>query len=86
MATKKKAKKSTANNSDFNFESALSELEKLVEKMENGESSLEQSLIDFERGVVLTRLCQESLQSAEQKVQILLEQNGQPVLSDFDNE
>jgi len=85
MATKKKSKKSTTQ-SDFNFESALNELEKLVEKMELGESSLEQSLVDFERGVVLTRQCQESLKSAEQKVQILLEQNGQPILSDFSDE
>ncbi len=85
MATKKKSKKSTTQ-SDFNFESALNELEKLVKKMELGESSLEQSLVDFERGVVLTRQCQESLKSAEQKVQILLEQNGQPILSDFSDE
>ena len=85
MATKKKSKKSTTQ-SDFNFESALAELEKLVEKMEQGDSSLEQSLVDFERGVILTRQCQESLKSAEQKVQILLEQNGQPVLSDFSDE
>ncbi|VAW92765.1 Exodeoxyribonuclease VII small subunit [hydrothermal vent metagenome] len=85
MATKKKSKKSTTI-TDFNFETALQELEQLVEKMEQGESSLEQSLVDFERGVVLTRQCQESLKSAEQKVQILLEQNGQQVLSDFDNE
>lgn len=85
MATKKKSKKSSSD-SNFNFESALEELEKLVEKMEHGESSLEESLIDFERGVVLTRQCQESLKSAEQKVQILLEQNGQQILSDFDNE
>jgi len=86
MATKKKSKKSTANSANFNFESALEELDKLVEKMELGESSLEESLVDFERGVVLTRQCQESLKAAEQKVQILLEQNGQQVLSDFDDD
>jgi len=85
MAIKKKSKKTTSNTS-FNFESALIELEKLVEKMELGESSLEESLIDFERGVVLTRQCQESLKSAEQKVQILLEQNDQQILNDFDSE
>lgn len=86
MATKKKSKKSIPNNSNFNFESAIGELEKLVEKMEQGELSLEESLVDFERGVVLTRQCQESLKSAEQKVQMLLEQNDQQVLTDFDNE
>ncbi|MFV2060598.1 MAG: exodeoxyribonuclease VII small subunit [Gammaproteobacteria bacterium] len=82
MATKKKSKKST-DNTNFNFESALAELEKLVEKMEQGDLSLEQSLVDFERGVTLTRQCQESLKTAEQKVQILLEQNGQQTLSNF---
>ncbi len=85
MATKKKSKKSNSN-ADFNFETALEELEQLVEKMEQGESSLEESLVDFERGVLLTRQCQESLKSAEQKVQILLEQNGQQILNNFDDE
>ena len=53
------------------FEEALSELESLVETMEKGELSLEESLASFERGVALTRLCQQALKAAEQKIEIL---------------
>lgn len=58
------------------FESALKELETLVEKMEQGDIRLEESLQYFERGVQLTRQCQQALQAAEQKVHILLEKGG----------
>lgn len=67
----------------FNFEAALAELNALVEKMELGGLSLEESLKSFEKGVALTRQCQQALQSAEQKVQILLEKNGQTSLETF---
>ncbi|MFC1748756.1 exodeoxyribonuclease VII small subunit [Pseudomonadota bacterium] len=66
------------------FETALEELENLVENMEQGDISLDDSLKLFERGVTLTRTCQESLKEAEQKVQILLDKNGKP--EDFDND
>ena len=68
---------------DFNFEKALQELEELVKKMETGELGLEESLKYFERGVALTRNCQQALAEAEQKVQILLKQNGKEELQDF---
>jgi exodeoxyribonuclease VII small subunit len=68
------------------FEAALQELEGLVERMEEGESSLEASLKDFERGIELTRTCQAALQEAEQKVEILLAQNGEPEPYTTDNE
>ena len=58
------------------FDDALSELEKLVETLEQGDLSLEQSLEHFERGVGLARECRESLTAAEQKVQILLARDG----------
>jgi len=67
-----------------NFEQALDELEELVERMEQGESSLEDSLKDFERGIELTRSCQTALTEAEQKVEILLKKDGKPV--DFNAE
>jgi exodeoxyribonuclease VII small subunit len=53
------------------FEDALTELEALVERMEGGELTLEESLSAFERGIALTRSCQQALQAAEQKVEIL---------------
>ena len=55
------------------FETALAELEALVEKMEQGDLSLDESLKQFERGVQLTRSCQQALKEAEQKVRILYE-------------
>lgn len=68
------------------FEESLAELEQLVEQMEQGDLSLEDSLKSFERGVNLTRTCQKALQEAEQKVQILLEKNGTQTLEPFTNE
>ncbi|HAD30054.1 MULTISPECIES: exodeoxyribonuclease VII small subunit [unclassified Methylophaga] len=66
------------------YEAAVSELESLVERLEKGDISLEESLKLYERGVLLTRDCQEALQAAEQKVQMLLQQSGQSALVDFD--
>ena len=68
------------------FEAALAELEDLVEKMEQGELSLDDSLKHFERGVQLTRSCQQALKDAEQKVQVLLEKDGQASLEPFEND
>ena len=68
------------------FEDSMAELEQLVELLEQGDISLEESLKTFERGVKLTRTCQKSLQEAEQKVQILLEKNGQQTLEPFSDE
>ena len=68
------------------FEDSLAELEQLVEKMEQGDITLEESLKSFERGVALTRTCQKALQEAEQKVQLLLEKDGQQTLEPFTDE
>ena len=76
MATKKKQE-------PLDFEAALGELEALTERMEAGETSLEESLRDFERGVALTRTCQQALREAEQKVQMLLEKDGGGALAPF---
>lgn len=58
------------------FEQSLAELQTLVERLESGELSLEDSLGAFEQGIRLTRECQGALAQAEQKVQILLERDG----------
>lgn len=55
------------------FEKSLDELETLVRNLEQGELSLEQSLSAFERGVKLTRACQQALKSAEQRVEQLVQ-------------
>lgn len=54
-----------------NFESAILALETVVQRMESGELSLEDSLKAFEHGVSLTRQCQEALKAAEQRVKLL---------------
>jgi exodeoxyribonuclease VII small subunit len=84
--SKKTRKKSTAKSTNPDFEKSLAELETLVERMEQGDQTLEQSLKDFERGVALTRSCQQALKAAEQKVEQLLEQNGQEELVPFEPE
>ncbi len=68
------------------FEDALGQLEKLVDSMEQGDMSLEDSLKAFEAGIKLTRQCQKSLDEAEQKVKILLENSVEAELEPFNNE
>lgn len=53
------------------FERSLDELERLVQKMEQGEQSLDDSLAAYERGVSLYRHCQAALEQAEQRVRLL---------------
>jgi len=62
---------------DINFEKALEELETIVEKLESGDLSLEESLQSFENGIKLTRKCQEQLSKVELQVQKLIEENGE---------
>lgn len=74
-------KKATAD-----FEHSLAELQTLVERLENGDLSLEDSLGSFEQGIRLTRECQAALAQAEQKVQMLLERDGELEQVTFDPE
>ena len=72
------------------FEARLQELEALVENLEDGDLSLEDSLQAFEHGVRLTRECQQALSKAEQRVQLLLEEGGRlsprPLEGELDND
>ena len=65
------------NQSDFNFERALENLEEIVSSMEKGDLTLEDSLKAFETGIKLTRECQAALKDAEQKVRVLSKENGE---------
>lgn len=67
-----------------NFENALEELESLVEKLESGELSLDDSLKQFKRGVELTRHCQSVLENAQQTVQKLTELDDESSATPFD--
>ncbi|MBX3703441.1 MAG: exodeoxyribonuclease VII small subunit [Steroidobacteraceae bacterium] len=66
------------------FEAALAELEQIVLRLEQGDLPLEESLKQFERGVALTRSCQDALRQAEQKIRVLAKTaGGEPVEQDF---
>ncbi len=69
----------------LNYEASVIELESLVNRLEQGDISLEESLKLYESGVLLTRDCQDALQAAEQKVQMLIQQSGESSLVDFDS-
>jgi exodeoxyribonuclease VII small subunit len=70
--------KISADSPTIDFERSLSELEAIVEKLEQGDLTLDESLKQFERGVQLARTCQSALKEAEQKVEILLRKSGDP--------
>ncbi|MDP3562013.1 MAG: exodeoxyribonuclease VII small subunit [Legionellaceae bacterium] len=53
------------------FETSIAELEAIVMQLEKGELSLEDSLKQFEKGITLARTCQETLNNAEQKIELL---------------
>ena len=60
----------------FNFNKGLLELENIISKMESGELSLEDSLKNFEEGVKIHRKCHTALMDAEQRINILTEQDN----------
>jgi exodeoxyribonuclease VII small subunit len=69
---------------NIKFEDALSELESIVEKLERGELSLEESLAAFEEGIRLSRICSKQLDEAERKIEILIKgDDGQLQIEDF---
>ena len=67
-----------------NFEKALTELETLVEELEQGKLSLEDSLKRFEKGIALSTECQQALQNAELKITELVEKNGRLLEQDIE--
>ena len=62
-----------SDNKPQSFEQALNELETIVKNLETGSLSLEDALSTFERGVNLTKHCQQALSAAEQKITMLTE-------------
>lgn len=69
-----------------NLEKSLSEVTQLIDTMEHGELSLEQSLSQFERGIILIKHCQKILDEAEQKVKILIQNNNKEDLIPYREE
>lgn len=68
------------------FEHSLDELEQLVERMEGGELSLDESLASFERGIGLYRHCQQALDKAELRVRLLLDPDAPDDAEPFESE
>ena len=67
------------------LEESLTEISNLIDNMEHSELTLEQSLTQFERGITLIKHCQKILVVAEQKVQILIQNNQQEELVNHDD-
>lgn len=61
---------------DINFEDAMKELEKIAEELEKGNLSLEDSVTKFENGMKLSKKCSELLDTAEKKITMLINDNG----------
>jgi exodeoxyribonuclease VII small subunit len=68
---------------DIKFEKAMGRLETIVQEMEKGEVSLEESLKLFEEGIRLSQVCTQKLDEAEGKVEILLKERGEKVARPF---
>ena len=68
------------------FEQQLASLEGLVESLESGELSLEESLKSFEQGIKVARDCQAALKNAEQKVEVLMRQEDSMVSQPFEDQ
>jgi len=75
------------NSNSQNFETSLEELERIVRELERGDLPLEKSLELFEQGVKLSRACQERLNEAERRIEILTRDNqGRATVSEFEPE
>ncbi len=68
------------------FEEMLKRLEDIVDKMEGGNITLEESLAAFEEGIKLSRMCAKKLDEAQRKVEILLQQEGETTAVPFAGE
>ncbi|TFH91909.1 MULTISPECIES: exodeoxyribonuclease VII small subunit [Vibrio] len=71
---------------NMTFEATIDELDVIVENLENGDLALEDALKKFERGITLARAGQTKLSDAEQRVSILLQNDDESPLSDFDGQ
>lgn len=63
----------------------MGELEGIVKTLEAGDQPLDTSLAQFERGVALARFCQQALESAEQKIKVLSDEDGEESLDEFES-
>ena len=71
---------------NMTFEATIEELDSLVDQLENGDLALDDALRKFERGIALARAGLTKLSDAEQRVSILLSEDDEAPLSDFNPE
>ena len=69
-----------------NFEESMKKLEEIVTELENGNLNLDESVNKFEEGMKIAKQCNNILESAEKKITILLENNGEIKEEDFEAE
>lgn len=69
-----------------NFEEAIKKLEDIVSELEKGNLNLDESVKKFEEGVNISKQCNEILQTAEKRISILLEKNGEIIEEEFETE
>ena len=60
-----------------NFEKKMKQLEEIVKKLETGELNLDDSVLEFEKGIKLSKECNKVLEETEKKISILINKNGE---------
>ncbi|RCW65413.1 exodeoxyribonuclease VII small subunit [Saliterribacillus persicus] len=76
----------TKENKELSFEEALERLEEIVEKMEEGDIPLEAALDYYSEGANLSKICHNKLTKAEKKMQQIVDENGELVAFDLQEE
>jgi len=71
---------------DLSFEGAIAQLEDIVENLEEQDISLDQALEDYERGVKLSKFCSDKLKQAEEKIDIIRDEEGSIELENYTEE
>ncbi len=75
-----------AGKKELTFEAAITELQEVVDKLEAGKVALEESLALYERGVALTKICNERLEAAEQRISVVRLEGAEPYVKRADGE
>ncbi len=79
------ARNTKKSDADKSFEDAMLELENIVSMLEKGDTTLEESITNFQQGIELSRYCAAKLDEAEKKISILLQdEEGKLIEKDFD--
>ena len=71
---------------DLSFENAISDLEEIIEKLEDKEIALDEALEEYEQGVKLSKFCANKLKQAEEKIEIIRDQEGTIELENYKEE